>query len=116
MGLAVRLFGARGLHSQQAVAERAAQVIHQVIFDLGVDRLVQGTVQLDASLRPHFYGSEPRTGKRAQASVALAGLAEAAVLRDAAGNDVGRAPHTSALVAALLREFHTQSPRFRSLP
>jgi hypothetical protein len=41
----------RTMTCQQEVAERAARVIDHVIFGLGVDRLVQGTVALDARFR-----------------------------------------------------------------
>lgn len=118
MELFRRVLAARAMHSQRQVAERAAHVIENVIFDMGVDRLVQGTVQLDRHCRPHFFGSVPRAPRRMQASVALAALAESAAMRAAGhgGDTQALGAHKAALVAGLLREFHTQSARFRALP
>jgi hypothetical protein len=119
MRFLTRLFPLRAMHSQRQVAERAAYVIEQVIFDMGVDRLVCGTVQLDRHCRPHFFGAEPLAARRAQATVPLARLAESAALRcavGAVGDPQALRPHTRALVEGLLREFHTQSARFRALP
>lgn len=103
------------MRSQQAVAERAAKVIEQVIFDLGVPRLVQGTVRLDPDFRPRFNSSALAPARHALASVQLAALPEAAPLRLFDQDPAALAPHTAALVAALLREFRLQSPRFRAL-
>jgi hypothetical protein len=103
------------MRSQQAVAARAAEVIDQVIFDMGVPRLVQGTVRLDPGFRPRFHSSALAPARHALASVPLAGLPEAAPLRAFSGDPAALEPHTAALVAALLREFRAQSPRFRAL-
>jgi hypothetical protein len=100
------------------VGERTAQVIDRVIFDMGVDRLVQGTFQLDRRCRPRF-STAPATPGRGSVAVALAQLAECAALRAAARREsdarVLRA-HKAAVVAGLLREFEARSPRFRALP
>jgi len=104
------------MRSQQAVAARAAKVIEQVIFDMGAPRLVQGAVRLDPGFRPRFHSCALAPAPRALASVPLAGLAEAAPLRSFADDPAALAPHTAALVDALLREFRSQSPHFRALP
>lgn len=120
MRLFKRLFAARGMHSQRHVAERATRVIDHVIFDMGVDRLVQGVVQLDGACRPHFFSSAPSHPRGALASVALGGLAESAALLAAFrahGPDMGvLRPLVGAVVEAVLREFGVQSARFRRLP
>lgn len=103
------------MRSQQAVAARAAEVIERVIFDMGAARLVQGVVQLDPGFRPRFNSSTLAAARHALASVPLAALPEAAPLRMVDGEPAALAPHTAALVAALLREFRAQSPRFRAL-
>jgi hypothetical protein len=116
MRFMTRLFAPTVMHSQQEVAERAARVIDHVIFDLGVERLVQGTVALDARLRPHFFSAEPREVREVAACVPLARLAESGAF-DPRTVEAGtlREP-VAALVEGLLREFRAQSPRFRALP
>ena len=108
-----------GMRSQQAVAERAAEVIGKVIFDMGAPRLVQGTVRLDPGFRPRFHSSPVAPAPRALARVPLAALPEAAPLHrlDAAlaADPAALEAYTAVLVAALLREFRAQSPRFRAL-
>lgn len=120
MGILKRLFAARGMHSQRHVAERATRVIEHVIFDMGVDRLVQGVVQLDGACRPHFFSSAPSMPRGALASVGLGGLAESAALLAAFrahGPDMqALRPQIALLVDGLLREFGVQSARFRCLP
>jgi hypothetical protein len=112
------MLATRTMHSQRQVGERAAQVIDRVIFDMGVDRLVQGTFGLDRRCRPHF-SSAPVAPGRDGVAVALAQLAECAALTAAAGRDpdpLALRMHTDAVVAGLLREFEARSPRFRALP
>jgi hypothetical protein len=112
------MLAARTIQSRRQVGERAAQVIDRVIFDIGVDRLVQGTFGLDRHCRPHFSTAHVPPGRDGVA-VALAQLAECAALRAAANRDPdpqALRPHTDAVVAGLLREFEARSPRFRALP
>jgi hypothetical protein len=113
-----RVFAIRTMRSQRQVGERAAQVIDRVIFDMGVDRLVQGSFALDRHLRPHF-SSAPVMPGRDGVAVALAQLAECAVLSAVAKRNPDPAVlrlHTAAVVDGLLREFRARSPRFRALP
>jgi hypothetical protein len=116
MRFMTRWFAASAMHSQQEVAERAARVIDHVIFDLGVERLVQGTVALDARLRPHFFSAQPLEARAVLACVPLARLAEARALAPHAARAGGRSEPVADLVEGLLREFRAQSPRFRALP
>ncbi|WP_322404123.1 hypothetical protein [Massilia luteola] len=118
MGILTRLRAARAMHSRRQVGERAAQVIDRVIFDMGVERLVQGTFRLDRHCRPRF-SSVPLAPGRDGVAVALAQLTECAALTAAARRDADREAlrmHTEAVVAGLLREFEARSPRFRALP
>jgi hypothetical protein len=106
------------MHSQRQVGERTAQVIDRVIFDMGVDRLVQGSFALDRHCRPRF-SSAPVAPGRDGVAVALAQLAECTALSAAAKRNADPAllrMHTQAVVAGLLREFDARSPRFRALP
>jgi hypothetical protein len=100
------------------VAERAAQVIERVIFDMGVDRLAQGTFGLDRRCRPYFSSAKAVPG-RGGVAVPLAQLDECAALRAAAAADADPQvlrTHKAAVVAGLLREFEARSARFRALP
>jgi hypothetical protein len=112
------MFATRTMLSQRQVGERAAQVIERVIFDMGVDRLVQGSFGLDRHCRPHFSSARVRPGRDGVA-VALAQLAECTVLSAVAKRNPDPAVlrlHTAAVVDGLLREFHARCPRFRALP
>jgi hypothetical protein len=118
MGILRRVFAKRTIRSRRQVGERAAQVIERVIFDMGVERLVQGTFGLDRHCRPHFTTAHVAPGRDGVA-VALAQLAECAALRAAANDDPdpqALRAHLDAVVAGLLREFEAGSPRFRALP
>ena len=106
------------MHSQREVRERAARVIDRVIFDLGVDRFVQGTFRLDRRCRPRFSSAAPDPG-RDDVAVALAQLAECVALRAAARADADPQVmrlYKAAVVDSLLREFGAGSARFRALP
>jgi hypothetical protein len=106
------------MHSQRQVGERTAQVIDRVIFDMGIDRLVQGSFGLDRHCRPHF-STAPLAPRRDGIAVALAQLAECMALSAAARRNPDPAVlhlHKAAVVAGLLREFRARSPRFRALP
>ena len=113
-----RMFATRTMHSQRQVGERAAQVIDRVIFDMGVERLVQGSFGLDRHCRPHF-SSAPVARGRDVVTVALAQLAECTALSAVAKRDPDPAVlrmYKAAVVDGLLREFQARSPRFRALP
>ena len=113
-----RMFATRTMVSQRQVGERAAQVIDRVIFDMGVDRFVQGSFGLDRQCRPHF-SSAPAAPGSGGVAVALAQLAECTALSAVAKRDPDPAVlrlYKAAVVDGLLREFHARCPRFRALP
>jgi len=105
----------RVLRSQQAVEARMTAVIERVIFDIGAERLVEGTVRLDSGFRPRFNTSTYVPTRNALALVRLGSLPEAAPLQAFADQPSALKPHTAVLVAALLREFRSQSPQFQAL-
>jgi hypothetical protein len=125
-----RLLERRRPSNQQQTAGRAAEVIEKVIFDVGVDTLVNGTLLLDRRFQPRFVGLTPVPRKGVIAAVTVGQVPEAALLRA----QVGAALRTSAapacihpgrmaltlpvrgLVDGLMREFKAQSPAFRALP
>lgn len=104
------------MRSQQAVEKRMTEVIERVIFDIGAERLIEGTVRLEAGFRPRFNSSTYVPARNALALVRVGSLPEAAPLQALADEPFALKPHTAVLVAALVREFRSQSPRFRSLP
>ena len=130
MALLKRLLACRRARNQLQIAGRAAQVIEKVIFDVGVDTFVNGTLLLDRRFRPRFVGlmALPRSGVIASVAVghvpevALFRAQVGAALRDAAppgGVLSGRVAldlPVSGLVTGLMREFKAQSPAFRALP
>lgn len=112
MALLQRLLARGRPRSQQQTAGRAAEVIEKVIFDVGVEALVNGTLLLDRRFRPRFVGLMPVTRSGVIAAVSLAQVPEAALLRA----QPGAALPVSGLVDGLMREFKAQSPAFRALP
>jgi hypothetical protein len=130
MALLKRLLARRRPRNQQQIASRAAQVIEKVIFDVGIDTLVNGTLLLDSQFRPRFVGlmALPRAGVVASVAVGLVPEAAlfwtqvSAALHDPAapgplvpGRLALELP-VSGLVTGLMREFKAQSPAFRALP
>lgn len=59
MLLLSRLFAPRRRKNQEDVAGRAAEVIAQVLFDVGIDRFVNGSMLLDRRFRPRFFVVPP---------------------------------------------------------
>ena len=120
MSLMTWLFARKRRKNQEVIASRTAAVIDHVIYDVGIDALVNGTLLLDKRFRPRFIGGRTAVRKGIIASVAVSELAEAEVFRtlgysvalDASTLNV----HTGCLVFAVMREFKAQSPVFRSLP
>ncbi len=120
MGFLTSLFARKRQRNQTFIAGRAAEVIDHVIYDVGIDTLVNGTLLLDARYRLRFVGGKPPGGKGILAAVTVSDLAEAEVFRtlghsvalDASTLNV----HTGCLVYAVMREFKAQSLAVRSLP
>jgi hypothetical protein len=130
MALLKRLLARRRPWNQQQIAGRAAHVIEKVIFDVGVDTLVNGTLLLDSRFRPRFVGLMALPPAGVIASVAVGQVPEAALFRAQVGAAL-RAPAAavsgfpgrvaldlpvSRLVQGLMREFKAQSAAFRALP
>ncbi|HEX9174191.1 MAG TPA: hypothetical protein VF861_16195 [Telluria sp.] len=123
-----RLLARRHPSNQQQTAGRAAEVIEKVIFDVGVETLVNGTLLLDRRFQPRFVGLMPVPRKGVIAAVTVGQVPEAALLRAQVGAAL-RGPAAPAcivpgrmalpvggLVDGLMREFKAQSPAFRALP
>lgn len=122
MPLFSRLLGPRRRKNREEVAGRARDVIAQVLFDVGIDRFLNGSMLLDRQFRLRFFAVPPRQPD-ALATLALRDLAEAHVLRaylhdallqGADGASVAR--HARLLAEGLMRELLARSPELRALP
>ena len=121
MSLLTRLFAPKRHKNQHQVACRAAAVIDHVIFDVGIENFVNGTLLLDKRLRVRFFGGgKPVPGPDIIAKVAVGQLPEARVFRamvdEAALDPATLDLHTGRIVSALMRELREQSPALRALP
>ena len=120
MHMLFRLFGPRRRKNQEEIAGRAAEIIIQVVFDVGVDRFLHGSVLLDRQFRLRFYAVPPRPAHRILASVAVAELGAARAFRaqvhDAGLNGPTIIAQTQPLVDDLMRELRARSPALRALP
>jgi hypothetical protein len=96
---------------------RTAQVIAQVLFDIGVDRFLNGTMLVDRRLRVRFVSAAP-DGVAVHASVHPGALAQAQSLRGASAGMAGppHARQVERVVEALMAAFLAQSPVLRALP
>jgi hypothetical protein len=115
-----RLLAPRPRKNQQQIAGRAAEVIGHVLFDVGADRFVKGTMMLDKRFRVRFFGGTPRRSDDIIAAVALGELEEARVFQtlvyDAAAARVPLEVHIGCVVRGLMRELNAQSAQLRALP
>ena len=115
-----RLFVPRRRKNQQEVAGRAAEVIQQVLFDVGVDRFLNGTVLLDPQFRLRFYSAAPPAWPEGAVLIAISELPEAPILRACAGDAALDAAavrrHTPLLADGLMRALLARSPGLRALP
>lgn len=118
MELLSRLFAPRRRKNRKEIAGRAAEVVVQVLFDVGVDRFLNGSIVLDKYFRIRFY-SFPPLPQEAVASIALHELDEALALRDHlldAGLDAAAvAHHARELTDAVMRALLERSPELRAL-
>ena len=122
MEMLSRLFGPRRRKNQEEIAGRAVQIIVQVLFDVGVDRFLNGTVRLDRQFRLRFYAVPPHACTNTLASIAVHELDEARVFRAhiagaGAGLDaaaMGR--HAPVLADGRMREMRARSPALCALP
>jgi hypothetical protein len=115
-----RLFGPRRRKNQEEIAGRAAEVIVQVLFDVGLDRFLAGTMLLDREFRLHFYAVPPERSAAVLASIALHELGEARVFRSfvlQSGIDAPTlATHTRIMADGIMRELRARSPSLCALP
>lgn len=120
MDLLLRLFMPRRRKNQQEVAGRAQEVVRQVLFDIGIDRFVNGIVVLDRQFRLRFRSALPPSCFDFLAVVAVRDLPEAVILRAYVGPDgvdagaVSR--HAPLLAEGVMRELLAQSIELRALP
>lgn len=119
MAWIVQLFIPRRRRNRRELADRAGEVIRQVLFDIGIDRFLNGTLLVDRDYRVRFFsGNVPGGG--ALAAVPVAALQRARALQASAE----RLPLLSGLpqpVLALLVEewmaaLLAQSALLRALP
>lgn len=120
MHMLFRLFGPRRRKNQEEIAGRAAEVIAHVLFDVGLERFLAGTVLLDRQFRLHFYAVPPQPSATTLASLAVAELREAQVFHDyvmASGIDAPTlAVHTRIMAGAMMDVLRARSPALCALP
>jgi hypothetical protein len=119
IAMLTRLFAARTRKNQQQIAGRVAEVVGRVLFDIGVDGFVNGTILVDTRWRVRFFGGTPPRVPGIIAAVALRELAEARACLPAGGSGVAGAPPEAwigTVVSALMRELNARSPQLRALP
>lgn len=120
MQMLFRLFGPRRRKNQEEIAGRAAEVIVQVLFDVGLDRFMAGTMLLDRAFRLRFYAVPPPPSAAVLCSVAVHELAEARVFRarvHGAGMDGPTlAIHARIMAEGIMRELRARSPALCALP
>lgn len=119
MALLLRLFGPRRRKTQDDVAGRAAEVVVQVLYDVGVDRFLDGSVLLDRRFRVVFYAVPPIDSPIFRARVAVRDLPAACRFRDAVaahGFDAALDRHVPGMVDELMGALRDRAPALRALP
>ncbi|MCD2516391.1 hypothetical protein LQ564_08700 [Massilia sp. G4R7] len=119
MALLLRLFSPRRRKTQMDVAGRAAEVVVQVLYDVGVDRFLAGSMLLDRRLRICFYAAPPIESPIFLAKVPVRELTQArafAARVEAAGFDAALERHVAALVEELMDALCKHAPGLRALP
>lgn len=115
-----RLLALRRRKNQEEVAGRAFDVIAQVLFDVGIDRFLNGSMLLDRQFRLRFYAVVPPASDELFAAIAMCDLHEAQVLRtrmvDVAFDADVVARHLQGLADGLMRELLACSSELRALP
>lgn len=116
----LRLFGPRRRRNQEDIAGRAAEVIAHVLFDVGLERFLAGSVLLDSRFRLRFYAVPPQPSSAILACVAVRELDEARVFRDQVierGIDTPTLEtHTRIMADSMMRAMRVQSSALRALP
>lgn len=120
MVLIGRLLALRRRKNREEVAGRAAEVIAHVLFDVGADRFLNGSILLDRRFRLRFYAVLPPASDDMLAAIALCDLPEAqhmrACMADVAFDAHVVACHTQGLADGLMRELLACSAELRELP
>lgn len=120
MHMLFRLFGPRRRKNQDEIASRAAEVIVHVLYDVGLDRYLKGTVLLDRQFRLHFYAAPPAPSAAILASLPVHELAEARVFSAHVHERGIDAPtlerFTRSMADGFMRELRAQSAALRALP
>jgi hypothetical protein len=115
-----RLLALRRRKNQEEVAYRASEVIAHVLFDVGIDRFLNGSMLLDRQFRVRFYAVVPPSSEELLAAIAMCDLPEAQVLRtcmvDVAFDAAVVADHAPGLADGLMRELLACSSALRALP
>jgi hypothetical protein len=120
MVLIERLLALRRRKNQEEVAGRVAEVIAQVLFDVGADRFLNGSMLLDRQFRVRFYAVLPPVSDEMLAAIALCDLPEAQRMRSCMAEVAFDADvvsyHTPGLADGLMRELLARSAELRALP
>lgn len=120
MQMLFRLFGPRRRKNQEDIAGRAAEVIVHVLFDVGLDRFLAGTILLDREFRLRFYAVAPQPSPAILASIAVSELDEAQLFRahvlDAGIDAPQLVTHTRIMADSIMEALRSQSPALRALP
>lgn len=120
MQMLFRLFGPRRRKNQEEIAGRAVEVIAHVLFDVGLDRFLAGTMLLDQEFRLRFYAVAPQPSPAILASIAVHELDEAHVFRahvlDAGIDAPTLVTHTRIMADGVMRALRSQSPALCALP
>ncbi|KFI05647.1 hypothetical protein [Massilia sp. BSC265] len=120
MHMLFRLFGPRRRKNQEEIAGRAAEVIIHVLFDVGLDRFLAGTILLDREFRLRFYAVAPQPSPAILASIAVAELDEARVFRtqvlEAGIDGPTLATHADIMADGIMQALRSQSPALCALP
>lgn len=120
MHMLFHLFGPKRRKNQEEIAGRAAEVIAHVLYDVGLDRFLAGTVLLDSQFRLHFYAVPPQASRAVLASVAVSELEEARIFREhvlTSGIDAPTlAIHVRIMADAVMEWLRARSPALCALP
>ncbi|MGI4721290.1 MAG: hypothetical protein ACRYGO_18650 [Janthinobacterium lividum] len=115
----IGLIAPRRRKTQEDVAGRAAEVVVQVLYDIGVDRFLDGTMLLERRFRICFHAVPPPRAEACLARVPVRELPEARAFHAAvcaAGFDAALDRHVPALVEGLMRALLARSPALCALP
>lgn len=119
MAWIVQLLIPRRRKNRQELAGRAAEVIAKVLFDIGIDRFLQGTLLVDRALRVRFVSCPSAIGA-VHAAVRADTLVHAQVLRGVHARGVlasqPRQHQILRMVDELMPALLAQSAALRALP